>query len=305
MCRVLAYVGGPVKVDDLLYGSDSSLVRQSLSPKMLHMLSLAGFGMAAWDPRSIDPGRPFLYRSTAIPVFDRNLKALAEKLETSALLAHIRGVAYHERVTVGEQNLHPFFYPGQHLALAHNGDLHRFPEMRFDLLPHIRPDIAARIAGNTDSEWLYALLVSQLDERAGPPPADAVVEAVKRMLAIVRTVRERHGIRTSSAVNLFIAHADAIFGVRFTYDFGCAPIEQGRLHESNRAFLGLWYTTGTDYGFHEGEWKMIGGGRRTDAMLLASEPLTADASTWLEVPEYSMVHFSRQDGRVREAALDV
>ena len=93
MCRALLYLGEPVLVDDLLYQPDSALVRQATMPKMLHMLNLAGFGMRAWDRASRDPGRPWAYASTQLPVFDRNLKGLAEKIEAEAVLAHVRGVA--------------------------------------------------------------------------------------------------------------------------------------------------------------------------------------------------------------------
>ena len=46
MCRVLSDLGRPLLLDDLLYQPDNSLVRQSYDPQMLHMLNLAGFGMA-------------------------------------------------------------------------------------------------------------------------------------------------------------------------------------------------------------------------------------------------------------------
>ena len=59
MCRVLAYLGEPVLLDDLLYKPDSSLIRQTYAPKMLHMLNLAGFGMQAWDPTSFRPEDPY------------------------------------------------------------------------------------------------------------------------------------------------------------------------------------------------------------------------------------------------------
>ena len=47
MCRVLAYAGAPVLVDDLLFKPDSSLVRQAYAPQQLHMLNLGGFGLTA------------------------------------------------------------------------------------------------------------------------------------------------------------------------------------------------------------------------------------------------------------------
>jgi len=63
-------------------------------PKMLHMLNLAGFGLRAWDRDSREPGRPWSYGSTDLPIFDRNLESLASKVEASAVLAHVRGVTY-------------------------------------------------------------------------------------------------------------------------------------------------------------------------------------------------------------------
>ena len=47
MCRVLAYLGEPVLLDNLLYAPDNSLVRQSYAPQHLRMLNLAGFGLTA------------------------------------------------------------------------------------------------------------------------------------------------------------------------------------------------------------------------------------------------------------------
>ena len=99
-------------------------------PKMLNMLNLAGFGLRAWDPTSHDPERAFSYYSQQLPVFDRNLKNLAEKIRTGCLLAHVRGVAYHTRVEISLQNCHPFHFKNVPLVMAHNGDLARFADMK-------------------------------------------------------------------------------------------------------------------------------------------------------------------------------
>ena len=162
MCRALLYLGQPVLLDNLLFLPDSALVRQSYMPKMLHMLNLAGFGMRAWDPATPDPERPFSYYSQSLPVFDRNLKGLAEKIRADCVLAHVRGVAYSTRVEISLQNVHPFHFAGVPLVLAHNGDLARFAEMKPHLHRHVDPEFAAQVHGTTDSEWVYALLVSQL-----------------------------------------------------------------------------------------------------------------------------------------------
>jgi glutamine amidotransferase len=54
---------------------------------------------------------------------------------------------------------------------------------------------------------------------------------------------------------------------------------------------------GSAYGQHDGEWKMTGGARNADSILIASEPLTRDVATWVEVPEYSILHAEIRDGR--------
>jgi glutamine amidotransferase len=305
MCRVLAYLGPPVLVDDLLYRPDSSLVRQSVDPKLLHMLNLGGFGMMAWDPSSHEPSVPYSYRSTNVPVFDSNLKGLALKLRAHCLLAHVRGVAYHSRVSIGDHNLHPFRYEGFRLALAHNGDLHRFGEMKYDLVEHIHPAIRLQIRGTTDSEWMYALLMSQVEDPTADLDTLAIAHGLEKMLTIVRKVRARHAIRTSSPVNLFLCDGNSLVGVRFTFDFGCYPDDPNLVHEANLRYLSAWYTLGSRYGFSDGEWKMIGGTRSADSVIVASEPLTRDASTWLEVPEYSLVHVDTAAGRPRVETVEL
>ena len=267
-------------------------------PKMLHMLNLAGFGMRAWDRHSFDTEKPFSYASTALPVFDRNLKALAEKIRPTCLLAHVRGVAYSTEVDISLQNVHPFQYPGFKLALAHNGDLAHMRRMKPLLLQNIRPEIAMLICGTTDSEWIYALLASQLDDPARPCSAQELVRAVDRTLAIIREVRAQLNIATSSSVNLFITTGEQLAAVRYCFDFGCYRTEDpATVHEANMNFLSLWYTSGREYGFHNDEWKMTGGADNADSIMIASEPLTRDTSTWLEVPEYSMIYADTHGGR--------
>jgi glutamine amidotransferase len=298
MCRALLYLGKPVLLDNLLFQPDSALVRQSYMPKMLHMLNLAGFGMRAWDPASHDAATPFAYASDSLPVFDRNLKNLAGKVAAGCVLAHVRGVAYSTQVEISLQNVHPFQFPGVPLVLAHNGDLARFAEMRPGLARHVRPELARMVKGTTDSEWIYALVVSQLDDPYAAPAADALVAAVKAAIAILREERARLAIDTSSSVNLFLSDGTQVAALRYCFDFGrYSTADAARLHEANLGFLSLWYTVGRGYGLHDGEWKMTGGAENADSILIASEPLTRDVASWVEIPEYALLHARMNGGR--------
>ena len=297
MCRALLYLGEPVLLDNLLFRPDSALVRQSYMPKMLHLLNLAGFGMRAWDPGSRDPDLPFSYASDALPVFDRNLKGLAEKIAASCVLAHVRGVAYDTRVEISVQNVHPFQFAGVPLALAHNGDLARFPEMRPALLRHVKPEFARQVRGSTDSEWIYALLVSMLENPHERPSGDELHAALEQSLRILRQSRKELGIATASPLNLFLTDGLQLAAVRYCFDFGCYPEDPAEFVAGHLNYYSLWYTAGRDYGLHDGEWKMIGGSENATSVLVASEPLTRDTNAWVEVPEYSMLHATVRKGR--------
>jgi glutamine amidotransferase len=298
MCRAVLYLGEPVVLDNLLFQPDSALVRQSYMPKMLNLLNLAGFGLRAWDATSHAPAQPFFYGSPSLPVFDRNLKNLAEKVRASCVLAHVRGVAYSTAVDVSLQNVHPFQFEGLPWALAHNGDLAGIQDMKPLLVPSIRPAYLPKIRGTTDSEWIYALFVSRLKDPTGPAAEAEVFQALEETLDIIRAARETLGIAQSSSVNLFIANGEQVAALRYCFDFGCYRTEDAaRVHEANLTFLSLWYTLGRNYGLHEGEWKMSGGASEAQSILVASEPLTRDTSAWVELPEYGAMFAERRGGR--------
>jgi glutamine amidotransferase len=288
MCRILAYLGEPLAVETLLFRTDNGLVRQSHSPRMMNtFLNLAGFGMTAWNPASLRPEEPLTYRATTLPTFDRNLRFIASKTETTCLVAHVRGVTYSGDAVVTETNLHPFRFAGARVVLAHNGHLRQFARMRYALVEHVRPELAQRIEGTTDSEWIYALVLSQLDDPYGAPGTRELADAAAAALRILRTVRAAHGIDTSSPVNLCLSTGSALVATRFSLDYGWYPPEDEML-ETDLPFVSLWYSVGGEYADHDGVWQMTAGDPPR-SLVIASEPLTTDFSTWLEVPEYSIL----------------
>jgi glutamine amidotransferase len=119
-------------------------------------------------------------------------------------------------------------------------------------------------------------------------------------------VRDRCGIKMMSPVNLFLADGNTLAGVRFTFDYGCyVPEKVDQLTPMSLRYLSLWYTLGTRFGLHDGEWKMVGGGGSADSVLVASEPLSHDLSCWVEVPEYSMVWVDRANNTAQAATLEL
>lgn len=302
MCRALMYLGKPILVHDLLYKTDSSLIKQAYDPKfMANFNNLAGFGMAAWSASSCNPENPYLYKICDIPFFDKNLSQLTKKIEAECLIAHVRGTIYSEKSNVIVQNNHPFFFEGCQLALAHNGDLVDFNVMKYRLLDWIRPEIAQKIQGTTDSEWIYAVLLSQLESPFQNPSLEAVKKALFQTIAILRKVRAEYGIAEASALNLFITNGKYLIATRFVLDFGCFL---GDYKVDHLSYQSLWYTFGAEYGHSEGEYKMIGG-EKNSSIMIASEPITQDVTTWIEVPEYAMISAQLKNDCIQIAIEDI
>jgi glutamine amidotransferase len=305
MCRVLAYLGEPIPLAHVLFETDSSLVRQSHTPRMMEkFLNLAGFGMTAWDPRSVRAEDPFTYRTTTLPDFDQNLRNLSGKLAPTCLVAHVRGVVGGEQAMVTEANLHPFRLPGARVVLAHNGHLREFARMRYDLLEHVRPELAQGIAGSTDSEWIYAMVLSQLEDPHGEPDVRELADAVTATLRSLREVRARHGIDISSPVNLFLATGRSLVATRFSFDYGWYPDEDSLL-ETDLPYCSLWYTVGGTYGPRADGASSMTAGDAPRSVLIASEPLTIDTTSWLELPEYSMIMASAGSDALEFRTLDL
>ena len=73
MCRLLAYLGYPVSLEDILYKPEHSLIVQSYQPREMTsgVVNADGFGVGWYDHEK--KTNPFTYRNT-LPVWnDLNL----------------------------------------------------------------------------------------------------------------------------------------------------------------------------------------------------------------------------------------
>jgi glutamine amidotransferase len=287
---------------DLLFGSDNSLAHQSYAPQLMHHIqNLAGFGFCAWSQESHDPKQPFYYRTTQLPFFDKNLFRLSKKINAHCMLAHVRGVPYSYKETIAEENAHPFKLENTQLVLAHNGGLAQMGAMKIVLTDLIRPEILAEIKGTTDSEWVYSLLLSQFADYTRDLSMDEVTTALLRTIKILKEIREELNIYEASPLNLFVTNGKYLLVTRFVFDFG-HNIEQ--IHKAFLEYHSLWATFGETYEVYEDVYKMTGSAKRNN-ILLASEPLTKDRTTWIELPEYSMTQAWIENGEVRFRTYDL
>lgn len=303
MCRVLSYLGAPILLEELFYKPDNSFIKQSYHPRyMPHLLNLAGFGMMAWDSTSHNPRSPYIYKTPQLPFYDENLKNISSKIKPYCLLTHLRGVTYTEKQVVSRQNVHPFMFEGSNVALAHNGLLFEFEKMKFDLLDYINPSYQKNIRGTTDTEWIYALFLSQLAGPAEQYKTADIIAAIIETLKILQRIRHKHNITVNSPVNLFITDGKFLAATRFVFDFGW-QLSDSQV-SAHFTYHSLWYTYGESYEFFNNEYRMKGGEKRA-SIIIASEPLTEDATTWVEVPEYTLMVAEVKDGEVNIVSQDI
>jgi len=303
MCRILSYLGKPIVVEKLLYRPDNSFIKQSYHPiYMSHLLNLAGFGLVAWDNTSCNPLLPFIYKTTQLPFYDENLRNIACKIKPHCFLAHLRGVSYSEKQVVSQQNVHPFIFPAVDIALAHNGMLFGFEHMKYDLIEYIHPTYRKNIQGTTDSEWIYAVFLSQLINTTTTLVTEDIIKALIETLKIIRDIRIKHDLTINSPVNLFITNGEFIAATRFVFDYGWQP--QDDKDKAHHAYHSLWYTYGERYGFYDNEYKMKGS-KVKSSIIIASEPLTEDSTTWIEVPEYTLLVAHLSEGEVKIVSQDI
>jgi glutamine amidotransferase len=171
MCRHLAYLGPPVALGALLVKPEHSLLTQTTAPRHQApgITNVHGFGVAWYLDGHREPRR---YRTTA-PMADDATIGGHDGIESGAVLAAARNAS--PGLPLIEQNNAP--YLAKRWAFSHNGYIARYLS-RPDLRAQASAERAARIEGTTDSELLFAFVLSALDARSGPATALALAIAL-------------------------------------------------------------------------------------------------------------------------------
>ena len=162
MCRMLGIVAArPVAPCELLRDAPRSL-------RALSEVHKDGWGVAV---RTHDDW--IVHRSTACAARCAEYGGLAERVETTLLIAHVR------QRTVGEvslANTHPFRRGA--FVFAHNGTVRNVAA----LMVATSPARGAEVAGTTDSERLFAFVLTHID--AAGDVARGTVAAVAALHAL-------------------------------------------------------------------------------------------------------------------------
>jgi glutamine amidotransferase len=174
MCRHLAYIGPSVTLEKLLLQPSHSLLHQASAPRyQTHgTINADGFGIG-WYDRDLraEPGR---YRTTRPMWEDVSFASIAGLVKSNAVLAAVRNASPGMPI---EESANAPFTEGPWL-FSHNGFVTGFHSgVGRALRREASEQRATAMAGVTDSQLLFGLVLDRLD--AGASPAQALVSVVE------------------------------------------------------------------------------------------------------------------------------
>src|SRR5699024_10836188 len=211
MCRLLAYKGPSVILDDLLYESEHSIIKQSYNAmEMDEPLNGDGFGVG-WYARPLSP-EPAVLASVRPAWNNQNLQYMAPKIESDCVFAHVRSASVG---SVNELNCHPFHH--KNFLMMHNGGVENFEEIRRPLLARLSDARFRAIEGQTDSEHIFALFLEHLPGQDRPSLAH-YSDPLRQTVEDLAELKQLYGLQASSSLNLLITDGSRMVGSRITTD---------------------------------------------------------------------------------------
>ncbi|MFJ1569262.1 class II glutamine amidotransferase [Streptomyces erythrochromogenes] len=202
MCRWLAYSGTPLLLDTILYKPAHSLIDQSLHSKLgVETTNGDGFGVGWYTG---DGGAPAVLRDVGPAWNNRNLREIADHVQSPLFFAHIRAST---GTAVQQTNCHPFRH-GRWLWM-HNGSIADFHLIRRELALLVDPVLFNDIEGTTDSEMMFYLAITfGLDQ---DPPG-----AVARMAGVVERIGREHGVECPLQMTVAVTDGVSVWAFRYS-----------------------------------------------------------------------------------------
>jgi predicted glutamine amidotransferase len=256
MCRWLAYSGSPIRLDELLYKPQHSLIDQSLHSRLgVETTNGDGFGVGWYG---IDVPTPTLFRGVGPAWSDANLREVSRSVSSPLFLAHIRAST---GTAVQQTNSHPFRY--ERWLWVHNGSVREFPTLRRDLTFAVDRSLYPSIAGSTDSEVMFFLALTFGLQ-------DDPILAVERMVGFIESVGQRHGVARPLQMTVGTTDGDRTWAFRYS---------------SERNSRSLYFSTAVSalrdqYPDNENLHRLS-----DETRIVVSEPLSELEGAWQPIPE--------------------
>lgn len=173
MCRLAAWIGDPVPLEQIIISPAHSLLTQSQDATEAKLaVNGDGFGISWYQKGEPQPG---LYRDVLPAWSDGNLPSLCRMIHAPVFLAHVRASTGAE---TSRLNCHPFAHG--RWSFMHNGQIGGYTRIRRRLEASLSDAMYDLRRGSTDSELLFLML---LDEGLDTDPQGAMSRVLERLSA--------------------------------------------------------------------------------------------------------------------------
>jgi glutamine amidotransferase len=272
MCRLLAYLGSEILLEDVVVKPVNSIVRQSLHARESTVPTNGdGFGLGWYAPQ-INPD-PALFVSIFPAWNDSNLLHLTAKIKSPCFFAHVRAASVGG---INPYNCHPFIH--NQWMLMHNGHIQDFVAVKRHLRRLLDDDIYNWIQGETDSEHLFALFL-QLAKGKDLSELSVVVDVLEITFYEIALLIKKYGKPGPSFYNICLTDGQRLVASRYCSDTEIRP-------ESLHYLAGKFFTSEEEYQREEKS-------DRPECVIITSEKLTDFHGQWHSVP---VNHFLSVDG---------
>lgn len=138
-----------------------------------------------WGVAFYVDGAPHVTRSPTTALGDHMFHRLSGVVSSQTVLAHVRKAT---QGALNVMNCHPFQYG--RWVFAHNGDIPNFSDVRSRLLEEVTPPLRRFVLGETDSEVLFFIILTQLAAQRALSANYSAHDAMSAVYAGTRKVRE-------------------------------------------------------------------------------------------------------------------
>ncbi len=264
MCRLVAYVGPRILLDDILVKPENSIVMQSLHARESSIPTNGdGFGLGWYAPHI--SSEPALFKSISPAWNDRNLLHLTAKIESPAFFAHVRAAS---AGGVTHYNCHPFIQ--DEWMLMHNGGIDNFIAVKRHIRRLLDDDIYNWIKGETDSEHLFALFL-QLAKGQDLSQLSVVADVLEATFQQIEELVNRVNEKSESYYNVCLTDGKRLIASRYCTRKDITPET-------------LHYAIGSRFVVKNKRHHMTHEKGKRQCALITSEKLTNSDAEWETVP---------------------
>lgn len=217
MCRLVAYLGDEMLLDQILVKPENSLVMQSLHAREARQVPTNGDGFGiGWYVPSISTD-PALFTSVFPAWSDKNLFHLTAKIKSTCFFGHVRAASVGG---INTYNCHPFMH--QRWMLMHNGDIGDFMLVKRHLRRMLNDEYYQWIKGETDSEHFFALFL-QFAKGQTLESLHEVAEVFVQTIKTIQQLIDMYGKGGISFYNICLTDGRRLLATRYCSDVNVMP----------------------------------------------------------------------------------